>query len=64
MSFRNISTINWILLAPAGVLTLIYTLLGVVGGWIFGGRIAGPKDVVFLIYPLLAFPIFYQFLGL
>jgi hypothetical protein len=58
MSLGKISTISWLLLTPAGVLTLIYTLLGTVGGWIFGGRIAGPKDIIFLIYPLLAFPLY------
>jgi hypothetical protein len=59
MSLTPISVTIWFILMPiAGVLALCYTLLGIIGTGIFGGRIGSLADVIFLILPLLAFPIF------
>ena len=58
MSVRQISPLTWLLLIPAGVLVSLYTSLGVIGAWIFGGRINGTADLLFVINPLLALPIF------
>ncbi len=52
---RRISA--WILLGTAAVLTLVYSWLGSIGLWVFGGRITGMHDVGYLIQPLLAFPL-------
>ncbi len=58
MSVRQISSLTWLFLIPAGVLVSLYTSLGVIGAWIFGGRINGAADFLFVINPLLALPIF------
>ena len=58
MSVRQISPLTWLFLIPAGVLVSLYTSLGVIGAWIFGGRINGTADLLFVINPLLALPIF------
>jgi hypothetical protein len=57
MSLRAIAKRCWLVLVPAGFLTLIYSLLGVVGTGMMG-PIVSLKDLVAVYYPLLAFPVF------
>jgi hypothetical protein len=57
-SLRYKSAIAALFTLSAGLLTLACTWLGLVGLWIFGGRLYSIQDIIFIVYPLLAFPIF------
>jgi hypothetical protein len=57
VSLTSTPIVSRILLVLAGLLTLAYTLLGIVGTGMMG-PIVGLKDLVAVYYPLLAFPIF------
>jgi len=58
MSVKRFGPFSVFLLVPAGISIAIYTGLGVIGTWIFGGRINGAKDLLYVLNPLLAFPLF------
>jgi hypothetical protein len=45
-------------LGSAAVLTVLYTWFGLVGLWIFGGRLNSIADAVAIYKPLLALPLF------
>lgn len=58
LCLARMSKVATCLLLLAGILPLYVSSLGTVGLWIFGGRLKMVGDVIFIIYPLLAFPIF------
>jgi hypothetical protein len=58
MSLKAVSPVTWALLVPAAVCVGLYTVLGIIGLLFFGGRISNTNDFFFVIYPLLAAPVF------
>ena len=58
MPLKHGSATSWALLIPAAICIGIYATLGVIGLWVFGGRISDAKDLFFVAFPLLSIPAF------
>src|SRR5215469_13878557 len=58
MPLNRTSIARVLLLLIAGALCLLYSALGMVGVWIFGGRLHSAADVYSIFSPLLVFPLF------